>query len=97
MTNILLLPDGCVAGIKSRALYCGKMHALKGRLRRCLAIKRRHQQIFESTSANAIELQDVEKEGIKTKPDRGLNQNRRMSHMGSTSIPNDHPMGQASG
>jgi len=32
MTNILLLPDGCVAGIKSRALYCGKMHALKGAL-----------------------------------------------------------------
>src|SRR6266404_9325418 len=55
--------------------------------------KKRCLRIFESTLAITIELQDVEKEGIKTKPCRGLNQDRRMSHMGSTSIPNDHPMG----
>jgi len=38
-----------------------------------------------------LNYKTAEKEGIKTKPDRGLNQNRRMSHMGSTSIQMNHP------
>jgi len=73
------------------------MHASLGLFHCRPATKNAGQQIFESTSANAIELQDAEKEGIKIKSGRRLNRDRRMSHMGSTSIPNDHPMGQASG
>ena len=52
--------------------------------------KRRCLQIFELTFAIAIESQEAEKEGIKTRVRKGLNQDCRMSHMGSTLTPNDH-------
>ena len=55
--------------------------------------KNRCLPIFEVTFAIAIQSQEAEMEGIKTRVRKRLNQDCPMSHMGSTLIPNDQSMG----
>jgi len=69
------------------------MHASIATFALMFAAKKPCMQIFEPTFVIAIESQEAEKEGIKTRARKGLNQDCPMSHMGSTPIPNDHTRG----